>query len=311
MYGVIARDCSCVPYSSWLQIPPNGSVLSRVGRIIFSALRARCTPTCLAPCGGTSRHWLDRASSEFSPAEIADVKVLLRVCKVFLPLPVFWALFDQQGSRWTLQARDMNRYLGEWQVPEATVQAVNPMLIIALAPLFERLLYPLVNRCIRVTPLRRIAVGMFLGAVSFVICAFVQLWMDGLPLETVHVAWQLPQYVVLTMAEVLCSITGLEFAYAEAPISMKSVVMAFFLITVAIGNLLVSVSSEVDICGPACNYFFFAALMVVAMAWFAYAAWRYAKDKEEAGAAETPVDYDTKPLVEDSAAASEVDPQQA
>ena len=35
---------------------------------------------------------------------IEDVRVVLKVLTLFLPLPVFWALFDQQGSRWTLQA---------------------------------------------------------------------------------------------------------------------------------------------------------------------------------------------------------------
>jgi hypothetical protein len=76
---------------------------------------------------------------------------------------------------------------------------------------------------------------------------------------------------------VLTSITGLEFAYAEAPASLKSVVMAFFLITVAIGNLLVMVSGEFDVCGESCNYFLFAGLMVVAFIWFAIAAWLYAR----------------------------------
>ena len=39
---------------------------------------------------------------------VADVKDVLKVLVMFLPLPGFWALFDQQGSRWTLQATRMN-----------------------------------------------------------------------------------------------------------------------------------------------------------------------------------------------------------
>ena len=178
----------------------------------------------------------------------------------------------------------MNRQLGAWTIPAATVQAVNPLLILLLAPLFERLLYPLVNRCVTVTPLRRIAVGMVFGAASFVVCGVVQNWIEAAGTGQVHVLWQLPQYVILTAGEVLTSITGLEFAYAEAPATMKSVVMAFFLLTVAIGNLLVSATGESNICGEACNYFVFAGLMVLAMLWFCYAAWRYARDKDESQA---------------------------
>jgi hypothetical protein len=34
---------------------------------------------------------------------VADVKALLRILPVFCVLPIFWTLFDQQGSVWTLQ----------------------------------------------------------------------------------------------------------------------------------------------------------------------------------------------------------------
>ena len=39
---------------------------------------------------------------------IEDIKVLFHVLFIYLPLPLFWALFDQQGSRWTLQAEHMD-----------------------------------------------------------------------------------------------------------------------------------------------------------------------------------------------------------
>lgn len=57
--------------------------------------------------------------------------------------------------------------------------------------------------------------------------------------NSVHMLWLLIQYVVITAAEIMFSITGLEFAYSQAPISMKSVVQACWLLTTAIGNLLI------------------------------------------------------------------------
>ncbi len=51
------------------------------------------------------RHWMDAAvSGGFDPKLVEDVKVLLKILYLFIPMPVFWALFDQQGSRWTFQA---------------------------------------------------------------------------------------------------------------------------------------------------------------------------------------------------------------
>lgn len=49
----------------------------------------------------------------------------------------------------------------------------------------------------------------------------------------------LPQYIIITMAEIMFSITGLEFSYSQAPSSMKSVMQACWLLTTAFGNLIV------------------------------------------------------------------------
>ncbi len=53
----------------------------------------------------------------YDPKLVEDVKVLLKILYLFIPMPVFWALFDQQGSRWTFQAArlgffEKKKYLG-------------------------------------------------------------------------------------------------------------------------------------------------------------------------------------------------------
>lgn len=59
------------------------------------------------------------------------------------------------------------------------------------------------------------------------------------PPNSLHMAWMLPQYVIITMAEVMFSITGLQFAFTQAPVSMKSLLTAGWLLSVAFGNLIV------------------------------------------------------------------------
>lgn len=41
-------------------------------------------------------HWLDKADDKFDKTFIDDVKAALRVLVLYIPLPIFWALFDQQ-----------------------------------------------------------------------------------------------------------------------------------------------------------------------------------------------------------------------
>jgi POT family proton-dependent oligopeptide transporter len=63
--------------------------------------------------------------------------------------------------------------------------------------------------------------------------------------EHLSVLWQTWPYVVVTLAEVLVSTTGLEFAFREAAPEMKSLIMSFWLLTVAVGNLFTALLTAV------------------------------------------------------------------
>jgi POT family proton-dependent oligopeptide transporter len=55
--------------------------------------------------------------------------------------------------------------------------------------------------------------------------------------EPLSIAWQVWPYALLTFGEVLVSATGLEFAYSQAPGPMKGAIMAFWSLSVTVGNL--------------------------------------------------------------------------
>lgn len=164
---------------------------------------------------------------------------ILRLALVYLCIAVFWALFDQTSSAWVLQAEDMQlRWLGIDWLP-SQIQVLNPILVMAMIPLFQFLVYPAVDRVFRLTPLRKIGIGLFTMAAGFGLSAVVQGWIDegGRP----SVAWQFVAYCIVTAAEIMVSITGLEFSYAQAPKTMKSVIMAVWLLSISLGNYVTAV----------------------------------------------------------------------
>lgn len=69
-------------------------------------------------------------------------------------------------------------------------------------------------------------------------CPILNAFEDIAP-NTVSMALQIPQYFLLTCGEVVFSVTGLEFSYSQAPSNMKSVLQAGWLLTVAVGNIIV------------------------------------------------------------------------
>jgi POT family proton-dependent oligopeptide transporter len=140
--------------------------------------------------------------------------------------------------------------------------------------------YPAIDRVFPLTPLRKIAIGLFLAAAAFAIPTGLQLAIDsgGEP----FIGWQLLAYVVLTSAEVMVSITCLEFSYSQAPRSMKSFVMAFFMLSISLGNLFTSaVNFFIDVPGSesrlaGADYFlFFTLLMLVTAVLFVMVSHRY------------------------------------
>jgi dipeptide/tripeptide permease len=56
--------------------------------------------------------------------------------------------------------------------------------------------------------------------------------------------WQILQYILLSTAEVLVNITGLMFAYSQAPKRYKTVMTALWLLAVAAGDLIVVLIAE-------------------------------------------------------------------
>lgn len=194
-------------------------------------------------------------------------RVLARLGAVYLCVAVFWSLFDQTGSAWVLQAQRMDRELFGVEILPAQLQALNPLLVMLLIPLFTYGVYPSLGRCWRLTELRKIALGMFVAVAAFAVSSGIQLRIDqGF---APSIGWQMLAYLLLTAAEVMISVTCLEFSYTQAPRAMKSFVMAFFMLSIATGNLFTSVvnfvidGSDGERLGGVDYYLFFTALMLL------------------------------------------------
>jgi POT family proton-dependent oligopeptide transporter len=115
--------------------------------------------------------------------------------------------------------------------------------------------------------------GMILAGVSFIMVALFQVALDHG--QHLSVGWQILPYLVITMSEVMVSITGLEFAYTQAPRAMKSTVMSFWLITVTVGNWIDAIISEMNRFHGAQEFWFYSGLMFACAAIFVVGAVRY------------------------------------
>ena len=171
---------------------------------------------------------------------------LFRLTIIFSFVIIFWALFDQIGTSWQIQARSLDRSLPNWipvfggkEILASQVSAVfNPLFILILIPLFSFYIYPLLSKVCEMTALKKMSMGFWVMGFAFSIISILQHFIDAGYFPSV--GWQVLGCLFLTASEVMISITCLEFAYTQAPKTMKSLVMAFFLLTVSLGNFFTS-----------------------------------------------------------------------
>ena len=206
------------------------------------------------------------------------LKTLVKLGVVYLFIAVFFSVYDQSGSDWVLQAKEMDRQLLGFQWLPSQVQAVNPILVLIYIPLFSYGLYPAIERFFRLTALRKITIGFVLTIPVALLIAWLEARIAAGEKPTI--AWHIVAYVMLTAAEVMIYQTGLEYSYTQSPKTMKSFVMSLYLLSIALGNQLTSLINftigyvedsfgKSILQGP--DYFlFFAAMMAVVTVLFVF-----------------------------------------
>jgi len=241
---------------------------------------------------GTSMQ-LERARGAHPDAAVDSVRAVLRIIIVFALTTPFWSLFDQKASTWVLQGKSMVIPHDLWWWPSFLVkdagqmQALNPIMVMAIIPFNNLVLYPALRRWgFEPSALRRMGTGIAVAGVAWIVAALLQLRLDGG--EAVPLSSQIWPYLILTFAEVLVSATALEFAYSQATAGMKGVVMAFWYLASTFGSLWVlltnaavrneTVTAHIANTGLSENaflMFFFAGFAFVAAMAFAGYARRY------------------------------------
>ena len=188
--------------------------------------------------------------------EVEEVKLVLRLLPIWISAVLFATLPAQISTFYTRQGTTLNVNIRSLKIPAASLQSVNPITIVILMPLYDRVFVPMVRRFtgnVRgVSMLQRIGIGLLISLMSMVAAAFTEVKRLGVakehglldhPEKTVplSVFILLPQYILIGAAEVFTSVGALEFFYDQAPDSMRSLGTALFLTTIGVGNFLSSV----------------------------------------------------------------------
>jgi len=230
-------------------------------------------------------------------AEKSNRTAVLAIVKIFAVLPLFWTLFYNTSSLWTFSAQRMNRRLADWEMQPGQMMALNGIFDILLIPLLGQFIYSALEKCCSFYNFPRIATGMGLASLAFLAAALLEVQVSqtlvarastnllmpltgsspvdaSAPTSPISVAWQVPQYFLLSAGEVMVGVTTLEMAYRIAPPRLKGFAMMLYYVARAIGCALLAAVMLVHIGPPFVTYFFFACLMMIVVVAFVAINWK-------------------------------------
>lgn len=211
----------------YVKVPVSDKVISRCFKVCFIAIKNKFNFDAAKP----SLH----PESEFpwSDKFVEEVRRALYACKVFVFYPIYWLVYGQMLNNFVSQAGRMAAH----GLPNDILQAVNSIAIIVFIPICEHWVYPFIRKFTPLKAVSRITIGFFFGSASMVYAAVLEYYIQKSD-NLVHIAIQVPAYCLIGFSEIFASITGLEYAYTKAPISMKSFIMSIFLVQNAFGSAL-------------------------------------------------------------------------
>lgn len=184
----------------------------------------------------------------FDDAWVDEVRRGFKACTVFCWYPLYWLAYNQINNNLVSQASTM-RLDG---VPNDIINNLDPLALLIFIPIVERILYPAIARTgFKFTPIKKITAGFALNTLSMVVAAIIQHYIyfyspcgdyaDGCELgkpQPMSVWIQTPAYILVALAEIFSSITGLEYAFTKAPKNMRGLVTGVFWLSQAISAAL-------------------------------------------------------------------------
>jgi len=166
-----------------------------------------------------------------------DGQRLAAVFVFFIAAMVFWAIFEQAGITIALFGLDLTRHeLFGWPFPTAWYQALNPLFVILLAPLFAAL-------WLRLGPLQpsspvKFALGLFFLGLSFLLMVpAATLTAEG----RVSPLWLVGLFFLQTVGELLLSPVGLSTMTKLAPPHLVGLVLGIWFLAASWGNKLAGI----------------------------------------------------------------------
>ncbi|ABN64941.1 peptide transporter [Scheffersomyces stipitis CBS 6054] len=284
----IALAALALGRNQYIKTPVSDKIVNKTFKCAWIGLRNGFNLEAAKPSNNPEKNY------PWSDKFVEEVRRAIYGCKVFVFYPIYWVTYGQMTNNFISQAGQMELH----GLPNDILQAINSMSIIVFIPICERFVYPFIRRFTPFKAITKIFFGFMFATGAMVYAAVLQhyIYQAGpcynfpkacapefktVP-NHIHVAIQAPAYFLIAMSEIFASVTGLEYAYTKAPVSMKSFITSLFLVTNAFGSALgIALSSTSEDPKMVWTYTGLATACFIAgwIFWFCFKHYNYKEDE--------------------------------
>ncbi|XP_033644420.1 solute carrier family 15 member 4-like [Asterias rubens] len=251
----------------YVEIPPQRDALTNVVRIIFQSLKNRFSSKEVTDDKQKPKGTLDHSKQEFggsfSRLKVDEVKHLLKTLPAFHTVTIYAVVYFFIIETYLEQYKRLNPYFGEignsGMMPNVFYPVYGSVVVLVLTPVLCYTYPWLQRKGFKITPLRRIGVGIFFSVLSVVSASLVEfrrkdvMSLDGgtfnltdtvtgdvYRASTLHCGSQLPQFTFSGVAEAFIRVAGLEFAYLEGPDNLKGLSTGLYILMSGVGSYILA-----------------------------------------------------------------------
>ncbi|KAI4379063.1 hypothetical protein MLD38_005404 [Melastoma candidum] len=182
--------------------------------------------------------------------QVEELKILIRMFPIWATGIIFFAVHTQISTMFIEQGMMMDRTVGSFTIPAASLVISDIISVIFWIPVYDRLLVPLARRFTGdkekgFSELQRMGIGLFISVLSMLAAALVEnrrLWLaaelglvDKDAPVPMSILWQIPQYFLVGASEVFTTVGQIQFFYEQSPDPMRSLCSSLALLTTSFG----------------------------------------------------------------------------
>ncbi|KAM4130623.1 hypothetical protein ACJW30_01G114700 [Castanea mollissima] len=207
------EDCRTVICSHWTSLPLLFDELMEVD-LLKKTFNWFLNKALLSPDG------LNEEGEVCAVSDIEEAKAVLRLVPIWVTSLGYAVVYAQISTFFTKQGATMDRTIfSGFEIPAASLQSFVGLSIILVIPIYDRIFVPIARAFTR----KPSGITMLKTAEEYKLVD-----MPGVTIP-MSVWWLLPQYILSEIADVFTMVGLQEFFYDQAPIELRSVGLALYL----------------------------------------------------------------------------------